>query len=86
MKSTIKLFLVVIIAASTIFADGDLGNGGFTCDGDLGNGGITCTVDCPEPSPIPETNCGTDAQSSSETDDDDSILTIIEDYLGSLLG
>jgi hypothetical protein len=83
MKLTIKIFLVVIIAASTIFADGDLGNGGFTCDGDLGNGGFTCTVDCPEPSDLPETDCGTDAQNSSEADDD-SILTVIEDYLESL--
>lgn len=86
MKSTIKFLLVIIIAASTIFADGDLGNGGFADEGDLGNGGRTCTVNCPAPTPSAPNTGGTNAQNTDETDDDDSVLTVIENYLRSLFG
>ena len=86
MKSTMKLFLVIVIAASTVFADGDLGNGGRTCEGDLGNGGITCTVECEPLEPCEPNNNGTNTQTTGETSDGDSVLTIISDYLTSLLG
>ena len=76
MKSTIKLFLVIVIAASTLFAD----------DGNLGNGGITCTVECEPLEPCEPNNDGTNTQPTGETGDGDSVLTIVSDYLTSLLG
>jgi hypothetical protein len=87
MKFTIKLFLVIVIAASTIIVDdGNMGNGGYTDDGNMGNGGRTCTVTCPEPTPEAQTNGESSSQTSSAEDDDDSILTVIEDYLESMFG
>ncbi|HEX8637990.1 MAG TPA: hypothetical protein VF692_08010 [Pyrinomonadaceae bacterium] len=84
MKLTLKLFLVLALAATTIFADGDMNNGGFNPDGDMNNGGRTCTVNCPTPSAQnPEE---ADTQTIDENDDADSVLTIIEDYLTSLFG
>lgn len=87
MKVTIKFFLVIIIAASTIFADdGNMGNGGYTGDGNMGNGGITCTINCPAPTPEQQNTNETETPNASETGDDDSILTIIDDYLNELFG
>ena len=86
MKLTIKLFLLIIIAASTIFADGDMNNGGYTCEGDMNNGGRICAVDCSESSPDPENNCEESRQTSEQTDDDEDILTVIENYLKLLFG
>lgn len=86
MKSTIKMLLLIVIAASTIFADGDLGNGGYTGDGDLGNGGRTCTINCPVPTPSDQNSSGTSTQTNEETDEEDSILTTVEKYLDSLFG
>ena len=86
MKFTIKLFLVIVIAASTIFAAGDMNNGGFSPDGDMNNGGRTCTVDYPSPTPSPENANGTDAQTTDANSDDESVLTVIENYLRSLIG
>lgn len=43
MKSITKLFLIVALAAGTVFAgDGHTGTGGFTEDGHTGTGGYTC--------------------------------------------
>lgn len=83
MKLTIKLFLVFFIATSAVFAEGEMGNGGRTCT----------ELVCPPPQPLAQSsgdgsNEGTDStntQTSDETDDD-SMLTIIEDYLNSLFG
>jgi hypothetical protein len=86
MKSTIKLFLVIAIATSTIFAEGDMNNGGYTEDGDMNNGGRTCTINCPIPNPTPQSTNGTSEENSGETDGDDSIVTVIENYLISLFG
>lgn len=66
MKSTIKLFLVVFLFSSTVFAEGDMGNGGRTCP----NGAPTCLVSA-EPSETKETT----------TDPEDSILTSVHEYL-----
>lgn len=91
MKSTIKLFLVIVIAAFTVFAedgnmgnggyadDGNMGNGGYTSDGNMGNGGKTNTA------ATAQSDDGTDLQ-TNEDSDDDSVLTFIEDYLQSLFG
>ena len=83
MKLTIKLFLVIVITASTILAEGD-----------MNTGGRTCTIDCPIPPPISQSINGTGEQNSGETNSeaegeiegDDSIVTIIENYLKSLFG
>jgi hypothetical protein len=85
MKLTIKLFLVLVIATSTVLAEGDMTNGGFNADGDMSNGGRTCITNCPTLTPTNvQTANETDTQMSDEGDD--SILTIIENYFGSLLG
>lgn len=85
MKFTIKLFLVIAIATSTIFADGDMNNGGYSEEGDMNNGGRTCTVNCPTPTPSPQNAAGTGTQTTDATGDD-SVLSIIENYLRSLIG
>jgi len=75
MKSTIKLFLVVILFSSAVFADGEMTNGGKTCPT-----GTTCLV---TPAPSEEETKSTDSSDSTE-DSDDSILTLLEEYLNSI--
>jgi hypothetical protein len=84
MKLTIKLLLVIFIAASVIFAEGEMGNGGRTC---------TETV-CSTPTPAVQNTGesetedidGTNSQTIDEDGSEDSILTDIENYLSSLFG
>lgn len=85
MKLTLKLFLVFALATSTIFAEGNMNNGGYSDDGNTNNGGQTCTVNCPPPLPTAQRTDETNTQIPDENDDD-SILTIIDDYLTSLFG
>ncbi len=44
-KLTLKLFLVISLFCTTVFA-GDMGSGGFADDGDMGSGGKACTENC----------------------------------------
>ena len=81
MKSTIKLFLIVALFVSTAFAEGDMGSGGFT-EGDMGSGGKTCTTTC---LPDNETDQSHEENSNSE-ESDESVLTVIQDYLNTIFG
>lgn len=69
MKSTIKLVLVAVLFTSTVFAEGELGNGNRNCP----NGQTTCLIDS---QPV-ETEIKT-AESNN------SILDIVQEYLGSV--
>ncbi len=80
MKSTIKLFLVVVLFCSTTFADGNMGGGGFT-DGNMGGGGKTCTSNCLVQNPNVDTKNDTDQKQS-----EDSILDFVKEYLFSVFG
>lgn len=88
MKSTIKFFLIGALFVSNAFADGDMGSGG-VMDGDMGSGRIICnpTVSiCPATNQPVGANGQPDAQNSDSEDSDESILTIVEEYLGELFG
>lgn len=80
MKNTIKLFLAIVLFCTTVFADGSMGNGGFTDDGSMGNGGKTCTGNCISNNPT------TTAKNETETVPAESVLDFIQDYLISLFG
>jgi hypothetical protein len=87
MKSTIKLFLVVVLFFSTAFAgEGDMGSGGY--DGDMGSGGRTCTTaECVNTSSTNDTtSLDTTGSADEEDNSDDSILTIIQNYLNEIFG
>lgn len=86
MKSTIKFFLVIVITTSTILAEGDMNTGGYTEDGDMNTGGRICTINCPTPNSNSQDINGAGEENTVETEGEDSIVTIIEDYLKSLFG
>jgi hypothetical protein len=69
MKSTIKLVFVAVLFCSTVFAEGDLGNGNRNCP----NGQTTCLV-ASQPNEI-ETKI---------TESEVSILTVAQEYLDSI--
>ncbi|HQU81525.1 MAG TPA: hypothetical protein PKY59_00275 [Pyrinomonadaceae bacterium] len=77
MKNTIKLFLVVVLFCSTVFADGSMGAGGFTDDGSMGAGGRTCTVNCSKSTVNPN---------STEKNSTNSVFEIVSEYLISIFG
>jgi hypothetical protein len=71
MKSTIKFLLVIALFCSTVFADGN-----------MNNGGKTCTSNCfAAPQDTEATKTDTDQNESN-----DSILDFVKDYLFSILG
>jgi len=77
MKSTIKLFLVVILFSSVAFADGEMTNGGKTCPT-----GTTCLTTT---QPTEEETKSTDStDTTNSTDSTDSILTGVREYLDSM--
>ena len=84
MKSTLKIFLAVCLFSSVTFADGDMTTGGF--DGDMTTGGKTCTENCAVSNEPSDPNVVTTSSNSSEPQNDESILTIVQDYLLSLFG
>lgn len=69
MKSVCKLFLVVMLFTSVVFAEGNMGNGDRSCP----SGQTTCLVGGQTTEP--------DVKSS---DEEDSILTIVQKYLDSI--
>jgi hypothetical protein len=74
MKSVCKLVLVVFLFTSAVFADdGNMGNGGRTCP----TGQTTCFV---ANEPIEPGTMSTDTE-----DSEDSVLTIVQNYLDSVL-
>ncbi|HQU85253.1 MAG TPA: hypothetical protein PKY59_19085 [Pyrinomonadaceae bacterium] len=73
MKNTLKFALIIALFCTSVFADGNMGGGGFT-DGNMGGGGKTCT-----------NNCLAENQTKNEASDSKgSILEIIENYLISI--
>lgn len=75
MKNTLKFALITALFCTTVFAEGNMGSGGFT-DGNMGSGGKTCTGNClAENQPKVESN-----------DSKDSVLKFIEIYLISIFG
>lgn len=78
MKTTIKLFFVIALFCTTIFADGNMGNG-LTDDGNMGNG-KTCTGNCVISKPIADT------KKSSESETTNFVFDFIQDYLISIFG
>jgi hypothetical protein len=84
MKLTLKVFLAVCLFSSVTLA-GDMTTGGFA--GDMTTGGKTCTQNCiTDDGQNDDTTTANDANSSSQTQDDESILTVIQEYLFSLFG
>lgn len=75
MKSTIKVALTIALLVSTTFADGDMGTGGFADDANTG-GKNQCAENCLTPEPA------TAGEEINEADE--SILSLIRDYLNSL--
>lgn len=71
MKSTIKLFLIVALFVSTAFAEGD-----------MGSGGKTCTTNCLSENQTGESN----DENLDLEESDESVLTIIQDYLNTIFG
>lgn len=80
MKNTLKLFFVIALFCTTIFADGSMGNGGLTDDGSMGNGGKTCTGNCAISKPI------VDTKRSSESETTNFVIDFIQEYLISIFG
>lgn len=78
MKTTIKLFFVIVLFCTTIFADGSMGNG-LTGDGSMGNG-KTCTSNCAIVKPT------VDTKKSSENETTNFVIDFIQDYLISIFG
>lgn len=78
MKTTIKLFFVIVLFCTTIFADGSMGNG-LTGDGSMGNG-KTCTGNCAISKPT------VDTKKSSESGTTNFVIDFIQDYLISIFG
>ena len=77
MKLTIKVVLWIALLATTAFADGEMGTGGYTANGEMGTGGKTCSGTC-----IIETLPADDDSSKAE---EDSLLIYLQSYLDSLL-
>lgn len=69
MKNTIKFFLVAVLFCSTVFANGDMGNGGKTCT-------TNCLVENQQEEPT-----SADKTEETTTEADDSILDFIQKYL-----
>ncbi|MCD9186565.1 MAG: hypothetical protein LUM44_09030 [Pyrinomonadaceae bacterium] len=80
MKNTIKLFFVIVLFCSTVFADGTMGAGGLTDDGTMGAGGRTCTSNCAINKPT------VDPKKSSESETTSFVIDFIQDYLNSIFG
>lgn len=80
MKNTIKLFFVIVLFCSTVFAEGNMGNGGFTGDGNMGNGGKTCTSNCVISQPT------LDTKKSDGNETTSFMIDFIQDYLLSIFG
>lgn len=76
MKLTVKVVLWIALLATSVFADGEMGSGGFTADGEMGSGGKTCSGTC-----IVETQPSGDDPSKTE---EDSLLIYLQNYLESL--
>lgn len=74
-KLMVKVLLVISLFTSTILADGHMGGGGFTDDGHMGGGGKTCN---------PQTQ--TCLAANNDETKEDSILTVVRDFLASLIG
>jgi hypothetical protein len=81
MKSTVKLFLVVCLFSSVAFADGELPNGNKSCP----NGATTCFASSPTTTTTP-TGDGKTTEDGSQTTADDSVLTVIQEYMDSMVG
>lgn len=75
MKSTLKLILALSLLGSIAFAEGDMTGGGKTCPPSQ-----TCRPVQPTPTPDP---ADTDRSNTAPTDDD-SFLTMIQNYLSSI--
>ena len=73
MKLTLKLFLVVWLFSSIVFAGGDMNNGG--------RAGAQNCYTAEQPEPATENPTSTDSNQSTS---DDSVLTFIREYLISL--
>lgn len=69
----LKLFLVVCLFSSVTFAEGDMGDGGYSGDGDMGDGGrLACTENC--------------VVNVNQKEAENSILSFVRDYLVSIFG
>ena len=77
MKLTIKVVLWIALLAASVFADGEMGTGGYTTNGEMGTGGKTCSGTC-----ITETQ-PTDGDLGKA--EEDSLLIYLQSYLDSLL-
>lgn len=85
MKLTLKLFLAICLFSSVTLADGDMTTGGYA--GDMTTGGKTCTENCvADDGQNDDTTASSDTSISSQTQDDETVLTLIQDYLFSLFG
>lgn len=73
MKTTIKFFLVVILFTSTVFADGNMGNGSRNCPT-----GTTCLTE-----PLPIENQPAESELKT-TEAENSILGVVQEYLESV--
>lgn len=74
MKSTIKAALLIALFTSSVFADGE-----------MGNGGRTCTTNCPTPAPLTYDATNSNEQEEESTkEQEESMLVFIKKYLESL--
>lgn len=69
MKSTIKLFLVVVLFSSVVLAEGNMGNGNRSCPN-----GTTCLISS-EPA---------EQKEPAATESDNSVLSVVQEYLNSV--
>lgn len=78
MKTTIKLFFVIVLFCTTVSAEGSMGNG-LTDDGSMGNG-KTCTGNCAISNP------NVDTKKVDESETKSFVIDFIQDYLFSIFG